>query len=70
MMRKRLSSKELLYKQLIKAMKRSAKGRISSDRVEELVERAIERLDFDNHYQMHKSIQGYADMLIEKELQG
>lgn len=62
--RKNMTKKEYLIKKLEKELRRSSKGKMPRNVRSSLAKRTIERLDFSNTYQMHKSIQGYADLLV------
>ena len=61
--RRNLTKKEYLTKQLEKELRRSSKGKMPKSVRISLARRTIDRLDFTNSFQMHKSIQGYADIL-------
>lgn len=62
--RRNMTKKEYLTKQLEKELRRSSKGTMPKEVRTSLAKRTIERMDFNNPYQMHKSIQGYADILV------
>lgn len=62
--KKNLTKKEYLRRQLEKELRRSSKGAMPKSVRVSLAARTIERLDLSNSYQMHKSIRGYADILV------
>lgn len=71
--KKNLTKKEYLKRQLEKELRRSSKGAMPKAIRVSLAARTIERLDFSNSYQMHKSIRGYADILVHnyfKDIKG
>lgn len=61
-----MTKTEYLTSQLEKALRRSSKGKMPKSDREFLAKRTIGRLDVTNNFQMHKSIEGYAQMLVEK----
>ena len=63
--KKNLTKREYLKRQLEKELRRSSKGAMPKEVRVSLASRTIERLDFTNSYQMHKSIRGYADILVQ-----
>ena len=66
MLNRSMTKKEYLTRQLMRELKRSSKGHMSKIERKSLAERTISRLDFNNSYQMHKSMSAYADMLVER----
>lgn len=62
-LRKNMTKNEYLRIQLERALKRSSKGRMPKKARKALALRTIQRLDMNNTYQMHKSLEGYADIL-------
>lgn len=57
--------KKSIENNLAKEIRRSSKGRIPKAEILELARRTVSRMDFRNSYQMHKSIRGYADILVD-----
>lgn len=62
--KKNMTKKEYLKRQLEKELRRSSKGAMPKAVRVSLASRTVERLDFTNSYQMHKSMRGYADILV------
>jgi len=62
--KKDLTTREYLTRQLEKELRKSSKGTMPKDVRKRLAIRTINRLDFKNSFQMHKSIRGYADILV------
>lgn len=62
--KKNLTKKEYLKRQLEKELRRASKGAMPKSIRVSLAARTVERLDFSNSYQMHKSMRGYADILV------
>lgn len=61
--RSRLTKEEYLEKLFYRELRRVSKGKMPKEHCRYLAKRTVARLDFTNSYQMHKSIQGYADLL-------
>lgn len=62
------SVKEYTLHELKKELRKLSRGRIPADVIESLAQRTVESLDFNNSYQMHKSIRGYAEILVQNYL--
>lgn len=62
-----MTKKEDLIIQLEKEIKRSSMGTIPKEERLRLAAQAIDRLDFDNSFQMHKSLSAYADLIVEQQ---
>lgn len=62
--RKNMTKTEYLTKELEKELGRSSKGKMPKPIRRMLAVRTVQRLDRNNDYQMHKSIAGYADILV------
>lgn len=59
------SIQEYTRRELTKEIRKESKGRIPADVREELAKRTVDRMDFSNSYQMHKSLRGYAEILVQ-----
>lgn len=66
---KKLTKKEYLERKLEKALRKSSHGKMPKTIRIFLAKRTISRMDFTNPYQMHKSIESYADILVNNFLQ-
>ena len=62
---KKMTKEQFMAYQLEKAIKKSSKGMIPKNIRTDLARRTVDKLDFSNPYQMHKSPQGYADIIVE-----
>lgn len=60
-----LTKKEYMTRELEKELKSVSKGKMPKETRKFLAKRTIDRLDLNNTFQMHKSIRGYAMMLVE-----
>lgn len=60
-----LTKTEYLTRELEKEIRRASKGKIPKQTRRALAERLIGRLDFSDSFQMHKSLRGYADILVD-----
>ena len=65
---KRLTKTEYFERSLEKALRKSSRGKIPKATRISLAKRTVSRMDFNNPYQMHKSIEGYADILVQNYL--
>ena len=65
---KRLTKTEYLEKSLEKALRKSSRGKMPKATRISLAKRTIRRIDLNNPYQTHKSIEGYADILTQNYL--
>ncbi len=65
---RKLTKNEYLERKLEKALRRSSHGKIPKTERITLAKRTIGRMDLTNPYQMHKSLQGYADILAHNYL--
>lgn len=59
------SIQEYTRRELTKEIRKESKERIPADVREELAKRTVDRMDFSNSYQMHKSLRGYAEILVQ-----
>ena len=59
------SLREYTQRELAKEIRKESKGRIPVDVREELARRTVARIDFSNSIQMHKSLRGYAEILVQ-----
>ena len=59
------SIQEYTRRELAKEIRKESKGRIPADVREELARRTVERMNFSNPIQMHKSLRGYAEILVQ-----
>lgn len=59
------SVKDVMKYRLSRELRRASNGTMPKEVREEIAERTINRMDFNNPYQMHKSISGYADILAD-----
>lgn len=59
------SIQEYTQRKLAKEIRKESKGRIPADIREELAKRTVARMDFSNPIQMHKSLRGYAEILVQ-----
>ena len=59
------SIQEYTRRELAKEIRKESKGRIPADVREDLARRTVERMDFSNPIQMHKSLRGYAEILVQ-----
>lgn len=62
--KKRLSVKEIIQHKLEKELKKASKGAMPKQTRKALAIRTVNRMDFNNSLQMHKSIEAYADILV------
>ena len=58
-----MTKQEYLEKLLYRELRKVSKRKMPKEHCRYLAKRTVSRLDFNNSYQMHKSIQGYADLL-------
>lgn len=63
--RRNESLREYTQRELAKEIRKESKGRIPADVREHLAKRTVDRMDFSNSYQMHKSLRGYAEILVQ-----
>ncbi len=59
-----LTKREYLTKELEKEIRRASRGKIPKNIRISLAERTIGKMDFNNPYQMHKSLGSYAEILV------
>ena len=59
------SIQEYTQRELAKEIRKESKGHIPADVREHLAKRTVARMDFSNSYQMHKSLRGYAEILVQ-----
>lgn len=67
--RRNLTKKQYVINALTKELRYASKGRIPAKARRRLAKRTVERMDFSNPYQMHKSLRGYADILADNFFQ-
>jgi len=64
MLTKTKSKREYLVKELEKELKKASDGKMKRAERKDLAIRTIGRMNFDDSFQMHKSLKGYAKMLV------
>lgn len=62
--RKRMTTRQLLTKDLEKELRKASKGRMPKEEREILAKRTVEKLDFNNPYQMQRSLKSYAEDIV------
>ncbi|MCR4717246.1 MAG: hypothetical protein K5656_08700 [Lachnospiraceae bacterium] len=65
-LKRNLTKTEYLERELERALRKSFHGKMPKEIRRYLAKRTIGRMDFSNVYQMHKSIEGYADLLTQQ----
>lgn len=68
--KKNMTKQEYATLKLAKEIRRSSKGQITKDKRYILAKYVISRIDFSNPYQTHKSLRGYADIIVDKYMRG
>lgn len=58
-----IEKRRMIEDRIISAMKRNRFGTIPEAEILRMAKDTVKNLDFNNSYQMHKSPEGYADML-------
>ena len=61
---RRLSTRQYVLYRLERCLRKSSNGSMPKQKRKELAIRTVNRMDFNNSLQMHKSIEGYADILV------